>query len=125
AGGAYPGGTAYGGARQFGAATGVGGVGTPGGASPFGGGSRTGFGQRLNQAVAGAIGRAGGGGGDFAPIGQYGPTKILPDERSNALLVFADRRDLPMISNIIAKLDVVLPQVLIEALILEVNLGDS
>jgi general secretion pathway protein D len=41
------------------------------------------------------------------------------------LLVFADRRDLPMITNIISKLDVVLPQVLIEALILEVNIGNG
>ena len=41
------------------------------------------------------------------------------------MLLFADKRDLAMITNIIAKLDVVLAQVLIEALIMEVNLSDG
>ena len=70
------------------------------------------------------MGAAGGGGqtGEYTPITN---AKIIPDERSNALLVFADKHDLAMISNIIAKLDVVLPQVLIEALIMEVNIGDG
>ncbi len=114
------GGNRFGGtAGQFGGATGVGG-GVGQGAF---GASRTGFGNALNRAVNRAVAGAGGGAaGDFALIGN---AKIIPDERSNALLVFADRRDLAQISNIIAKLDVVLPQVLIEALILEVNLGSS
>jgi len=96
---------------------------TPGGGS-FAGASRTGFGSRLNQAVNRAVGAAGGGGqpDEFVLINN---AKIIPDERSNALLVFADKRDLVQISNIISKLDVVLPQVLIEALIMEVNIGDG
>ncbi len=119
-GGAYSGGTLgggqYGGARSFGT---QGGIGSPGGF----GASRTGFGNRLNTAIRSAVGAAGGAGaGDFILIGQ---AKIIPDDRSNALLVFADRRDLAMISNIISKIDVVLPQVLIEALIMEVNLDDG
>ena len=117
----YQGVGGVGGARQFGTS---GALGAQGGQGAFGG-SRTAFGQSLNRAVAGAVNRAGGAGaapGEFALIGN---AKIIPDERSNALLVFADRRDLGTISNIIAKLDVVLPQVLIEALILEVNLGDT
>lgn len=118
------GGQQYGGSRggvgTFGAGSGVGGVGST--ASPGGfGTSRTAFGSRLNQAVNRATGAAGGQGG-FVLIEQ---AQIIPDERSNALLVFADRRSLQVISNIISKLDVVLPQVRIEALILEVNLGDS
>jgi general secretion pathway protein D len=108
----------FGGTRGLGTTTGLGGTG--GNAL---GASRTGFGNRLNQAVNRAVSAAGGGApGEFVLIGN---AKIIPDERSNALLVFADRRDLPMISNIISKLDVVLPQVLIEALIMEVNLGDG
>ncbi len=110
----YGGGSQYGGgARPLGATggSGAGAMGT----------SRSGFSGRLGGAVQRAIGSAGGGGaGDITLIGQ---AKIIADERSNALLVFADRRDLPMITNIISKLDVVLPQVMIEALILEVNLG--
>lgn len=99
----------------------LGGVGGGGGAL---GASRTGFGNQLNRAVNRAVGAAGGGAG-AGEIQLINQAKIVPDERSNALLIFADRRDLATISNIIAKLDVVLPQVLIEALILEVNLGDG
>ena len=81
----------------------------------------TAVGNRLTSAVNRASGQ-GGAAGDFVLIGN---AKIIPDERSNALLIFAERADLIVISNIISKLDVVLPQVRIEALILEVNLGDS
>jgi general secretion pathway protein D len=50
---------------------------------------------------------------------------IVPDERSNKLLIFANKRDMEMITNIVAKVDVLLAQVLVEAVILEVNIGDS
>ncbi len=50
---------------------------------------------------------------------------IVPDERSNTLLIFANKRDMEMITNIVAKVDVLLAQVLIEAVILEVSLGDT
>jgi len=50
---------------------------------------------------------------------------IVPDERSNKLLIFANKRDMSMITNIVDKVDVLLAQVLIEAIILEVKLGDS
>ena len=63
-----------------------------------------------------------GGGGDFQLIG---PNKIIPDERTNSLLVFASRADMEMIKAIINKLDVVLAQVLIESIILDVTLGDD
>jgi general secretion pathway protein D len=107
-----------------------GGMNRLGGASGLGGGagglSRSGFNSSLNRAVNRATTAAGGGGGgaqgDIQLIGQ---AKIIADQRSNALLVFADRNDLPTITNIINKLDVVLPQVLIEALILEVNIGSG
>ncbi|HWY77057.1 MAG TPA: secretin N-terminal domain-containing protein, partial [Verrucomicrobiae bacterium] len=54
-----------------------------------------------------------------------GQTKIIADERTNSLLVFASQQDMDMITNIIAKLDVVLAQVLIEAIIMEVTLSDD
>lgn len=50
---------------------------------------------------------------------------IVPDERSNRLLIFANKRDMAMITNIVSKVDVLLAQVLIEAIILEVSVGDT
>ena len=60
-----------------------------------------------------------------ASAGQFqlfGQTKIIADERTNSLLVFANDDDMKMIKNIINKLDVVLAQVLIDAIIMEINL---
>jgi len=61
-------------------------------------------------------------GGEFQIIGE---AKIIPDERTNSLLIFANKQDLETIKNIVAKLDVVLAQVLIESIIMEVSLEDS
>jgi general secretion pathway protein D len=52
-------------------------------------------------------------------------TKIIADERTNSLLIYASREDMKTIKDIITKLDVVLAQVLIEAVIIEVTLNDS
>lgn len=60
--------------------------------------------------------------GDLTLLGN---TKIIADIRSNSLLVFATRRDLEMIKDIISKLDVVLAQVLIETIILDVSFGND
>jgi general secretion pathway protein D len=60
--------------------------------------------------------------GDIQVLGQ---TKIIADERTNSLLIFASREDMKMIKEIVAKLDVVLAQVLIEAVIIEVSLNKS
>ncbi|HOB33624.1 MAG TPA: secretin N-terminal domain-containing protein, partial [Verrucomicrobiota bacterium] len=62
---------------------------------------------------------------DQGELQILGETKILADERSNSLLVFATRQDMEMIKTIIAKLDIVLPQVLIETIIMDVQLDDS
>ena len=51
--------------------------------------------------------------------------RIVPDERSNSLLIFANRQDLTMITNMVSKVDHLLAQVLIEAIILEIGLGDD
>lgn len=96
----------------------TGGLGGAGGAA-----GRSSFQNRLQQIVNRAAGSTGGaGGGDIFVLGQ---TKIIADERINALLIFASKSDLSTISNIINQLDVVLAQVLIEAIVMEVSLGNS
>ena len=56
---------------------------------------------------------------------MLGQTKIISDERTNSLLIYASKEDMKTIKDIVAKLDVVLAQVLIEAVIMEVTLTDS
>lgn len=75
------------------------------------------FQSRLQQIV----GRAAS--GDQVPL--LGDAKIIPDERSNSLLVFATKQEREMIKKIIGELDIVQPQVLIEAVIVEVQLTDG
>jgi general secretion pathway protein D len=60
--------------------------------------------------------------GDLEILGQ---TRIIADERTNSLLIFASKQDMAMIKDIVDKLDVVLAQVLIEALVIEVSLDDN
>jgi len=102
---------------------GMGGMGAYGMNNPMAGGS-TGVGgapgtftDRLQQIM-----RRASVSGDIQVIGS---TKIIADERTNSLLIFASREDMKVIKDIIAKLDVVLAQVLIEAVIIEVGLGDD
>ena len=78
--------------------------------------NRNAFQNRLQNIVSRAAA------GDFQILGD---TKILPDERTNSILVFANKRDMAMIKQIISKLDVVQAQVLIEAVIMEVSLGEN
>ncbi len=84
------------------------------------GGNRSSFQQRLQNIVNRA-----GSGGSSDDIFVLGQTKIIADARINALLIFASKSDLITISNIISQVDVVLPQVLIEAVVLEVNLNNN
>jgi len=51
--------------------------------------------------------------------------KILSDERTNSLIIMASRADLATLEEIIKDMDMMLSQVLVEAMILEVNLDDS
>jgi general secretion pathway protein D len=74
----------------------------------------------FQQNLSSIVKNAAGGAGQFQLFGQ---TKIIADERTNSLLVFANDEDMKMIKLIINKLDVVLAQVLIDAIILEVDLG--
>ena len=112
--------SAFGGNR-----TGMGGIGgtaaNPNG-TPTGGST---FASRLNNIINRASSPTGGGGGGQDQIQLFGQTKIIPNESSSSLLVFATRQDMAMITNIIAKLDVPLAQVLIEAIIMDVTLGST
>jgi general secretion pathway protein D len=60
--------------------------------------------------------------GEIQVLGQ---TKILSDERTNSLLIYASKDDMKTIKEIVAKLDIVLAQVLIEAAVISVTLNNS
>ena len=93
---------------------GGGGIGGLGGGNALGGARTTTFSDRLGQ-IASSIGQS----GEFKLFGQ---TKIISDERTNSLLVFATKQDMALIKKLVEKLDTVLPQVLIEAIIMEVTI---
>ncbi len=115
------------GGAGYGGATGATGVASPlgnaSGAPGLAGGAAS---QTFTDRVKNLIQRAdlggGKGGGEFQILGQ---TKIIADERMNALLVFATHEDMQMIKSVVKKLDVVLAQVLIEAIIMEVTLDNT
>ena len=88
--------------------------GTPGGATTVQ--------QRLLSIISRASSSTSGGGAE-QPIQLFGQTKIIPNESSSSLLIYATRPDMDAITNIIAKLDVPLAQVLIEAVIVDYTLG--
>jgi type II secretory pathway component GspD/PulD (secretin) len=100
------------------------------GASPYGATTQAGIGQQAGAAGAGGsftdrlqriINRAAVS-GEITVLGQ---TKIIADERTNSLLIYATREDMKTVKDIIAKLDVVLAQVLIECVVIEVSLNSS
>ena len=112
----------------IGGAGGIGGYGSnPGlGTSPYGAampqantqpGTAGSFTDRLNRIINKAATA-----GEITVLGQ---TKIIADERTNSLLIYASRDDMKTIKEIVNKLDVVLAQVLIEAVVVEVSLNNS
>ncbi|WP_372795756.1 type II secretion system secretin GspD, partial [Pontiella sp.] len=52
-------------------------------------------------------------------------TKVLADERSNAILLMGSKTDIAVIKELIKQLDIMLEQVVIEAAIFEIGLSDS
>lgn len=59
-----------------------------------------------------------------AVLGRLSPdTKILADTRTNSLLLMGRQQDIEALMNVIKDLDIILAQVLIEAVIVEVNLN--
>ena len=101
-----------------------GGFGARAPASPNGGANTTSFQDRLRNIVNKASG-GGPGGGQQDQIQLFGQTKIIPNESSSTLLIYATRQDMAMIKEIIGKLDVPLAQVLVEALIMNVTIGNQ
>ena len=146
-GGATVGGSTTGGSsgsrgRSFGTGSGAGagGMGGMGMGGMGAGGYRSGVNQMGTMGTAGGMGAGvGGTGGTFSDrlqqiikkasvsgdIVVLGQTKIISDERTNSLLIYASREDMKTIKSIIEKLDVVLAQVLIEAVIIEVSHGKN
>ena len=127
-GGGYGGG-GYGGAGYGGGGYGGGGYGGVGGRytpqaagttpATSVGGAQGSFQNRLQQIVS----RAARGGAEEVQLLE--DARIIPDARANTLLIYANKRDMVMITNVVAKLDTLLAQVLIEAVVFEVTLGDS
>ena len=102
------------GANPLGGAQPAGNLGFTGAAQP--GTANSAFQSRLNQIVSNITGgRAG-----SAPL--LGEAKIIPYDRSNSLLVLANKAEMAMLTNLLAKIDVPQQQVLIEALIFETDL---
>lgn len=61
-----------------------------------------------------------------AKIGQLSSnTKIMADTRTNTILLMGTKSDIAALQEVIKKVDIMLAQVLIEAVILEVNLNNS
>ena len=57
-------------------------------------------------------------------LGRLSPdTKILADTRTNSLLLMGRQNDIEALMNVVENLDIILAQVLIEAVIVEVNLN--
>jgi general secretion pathway protein D len=117
-------GTRTGGMNRTGGMGGYPGQTTPGMVTPPGGAAATpaaqpgsSFSSRLQNIIQRASQT-----GEIQVLGQ---TKIISDERTNSLLIYAGKEDMKTIKEIVAKLDVVLAQVLIEAAIISVTLTDS
>ena len=111
------------GASPFGGRSGMG-VGSGGGVNgtPTGGST---FQDRLKSIINRASGAAPSGGAGADQIQLFGQTKIIADQRSNSLLVFATRQDMENIKHVISQLDVLLAQVLIESIIMDVAIGNT
>ncbi|MCX6996647.1 MAG: type II secretion system secretin GspD, partial [Kiritimatiellaeota bacterium] len=126
------GGSATGGAATRTSATSRSSLGSSTGSTTAGRGTTSRYGSRSSTA---ARGRQTGGGATpsgYVPgaasaeqlgLGQISPyTRILPDPRTNSLLLMGTKQDLALLQQVIDQLDVMLAQVLIEAVILEVEL---
>jgi general secretion pathway protein D len=82
---------------------------------------QAGQGSSFQQRLAQIVNRAATGG----EVQLLQDAKIIPDDRANTLVVYAGKHDMVVITNIVAKLDVMLAQVLVEAAIVDVSLNKS
>jgi type II secretory pathway component GspD/PulD (secretin) len=79
------------------------------------------FQNRLNGAGRGGQGQQG-----LGTLGELTQNaNITPDLRSNSLIVYARKKDIAKIKEVVSKVDTLLAQVLIEAIIMEVSLNDT
>ena len=79
--------------------------------------NRTSFQDNLRKVIAKAA--------DEEEVQILSQAKIVPDYRSNSLLIFATKSELNLITNMVSKVDHLLAQVVIEAIVLEIGLGDQ
>lgn len=92
-----------------------------GGANQAGSAVNTGsFQSRFNSMSRGQGGSAYGGLSDLLQT-----VSITADQRSNSLIVYGNKKDLARLKEVLVKVDTLLPQVLVEAIIMEVNLSDG
>ena len=106
-----------------GGSTAVGALGSPTGTTTPVSAPSTAPAQSFQQRLRAAVNGISGGSTDFKLF--TGVTKILPDERANSLMVFANDADMKTIKKIVGELDVFLPQVLIDSIIMEISLDDE
>ncbi|MEN9844199.1 MAG: type secretion system protein GspD [Pseudomonadota bacterium] len=86
------------------------------------------FGLNQGTAVAGTLTRGntpGQAGAGTAPMGFAGPIVIIPDEITNSLIIKASAEDYQRVLKVLAKLDTLPKQVLIQVTIAEVALNDT
>ena len=130
------GGNQFGGGGQFG-----GGMNQSGGGGRLGNTGRLGgqqLGGGINQPGSAvntgsfqnrfnAMGRGGAGGGSgYGGLSELLQTvSITADQRSNSLIVYGNKKDIAKLREVLVKVDTLLPQVLVEAIIMEVNISSG
>jgi len=82
-------------------------------------------GTTFQQRLQSIISKTSSSGSQQDQIQVFGQTKIIADQRSNSLLIFATQADMERIKTVIGKLDVLLAQVLIESVIMDVGINRS
>jgi len=111
-----------GGSSRFGNSGRLGGQQLGGGVTQPGAAVNTGtFQNRFNSMGRGGAGGAGSGYGGLSELLQT--VSITADQRSNSLIVYGNKKDIAKLREVLTKVDTLLPQVLVEAIIMEVNLS--
>ena len=125
----------FGGGGQFGGMNQAGGAGRLANAGRLGGqqlggginqpGSAVNTGSFQNRFNAMGRGGAGGGSGYGGLSELLQTVSITADQRSNSLIVYGNKKDIAKLREVLVKVDTLLPQVLVEAIIMEVNLSSG
>lgn len=75
--------------------------------------------------LTGANRAAGAGAGQKPEHSLVDDARIIPDQRSNSLIIFASKKDMEQIRKVVDKVDTLLAQVLIEGIVMNVSLADD